>query len=99
MAFFAIAPLLCALVQNEIQMTLYMHQIFGSTTANGALVISGYNKTNFGDTFVLNWPIRDGPDTSAKLLGHAQGFHMNTKPDNDGRNWFMSTNLVFSDER
>ncbi|EES09504.1 dirigent protein 22 isoform X2 [Sorghum bicolor] len=95
MAFFAIAPLLCALAQNEIQMTLYIHQVPSGPNINQAVVIDPSN--GFGRTAVIDWTIRDGADPSSKVIGQAQGIHMRTSQNESI--WHTSMNLVFSDAR
>jgi len=93
--FFAVAPLLCALAENEVQMTLYMHQVVkGPATNDIAVVTPG----GLGTISVNDWAILDGPDPSAaKVVGRAQGLH--TLSSLSEFSWFTAVNLVFKDER
>ena len=78
-------------------MTLYIDMAWSGPGKSEVVVVEGSNK-RFGEIRVNDWIIRDGPDpSSAKVMGHAQGFHINTQPD--GQSWHTSANLVFSDER
>jgi hypothetical protein len=92
-AFLAIAPLLCALVENEVQMTLYMSQVIeGPKTNDISVVPTG----GFGTISVNDWAILDGPDPSAKVVGRAQGLH--TASSQSENSWFTAVNLVHGRE-
>jgi len=99
-AFFAIAPLLiCALVEDKMNIPLYIHQVASGPGTNQAVVVQG-SSNSFGMTAVTDWPILDGPPEgpSAKVVGRARGFHMLSSLDTD-YSWYTSMNLVFKDER
>ncbi|XP_066335124.1 pterocarpan synthase 1-like [Miscanthus floridulus] len=98
-AFFAIAPLLiCALVEDEMNIPLYIHQVSSGAGTNQAVVVQG-SSDSFGTTAVTDWPVLDGPpaDPSAKVVGRARGFHMLASPQAE-YSWFTAMNLVFKDE-
>jgi hypothetical protein len=95
-AFLAIAPLLCALVENEVQMTLYIRQVIEGPKTNDISVV--VMPRGFGTISVNDWAILDGPDPSAaKVVGSAQGIHMWSGQFE--YSWYTSMNLVFKDGR
>ncbi|KAG8045410.1 hypothetical protein GUJ93_ZPchr0008g13244 [Zizania palustris] len=98
MAYYAIAPLLCALVQNELCMHLYINQVYGGPNPNQLVVISeSQQPLSFGTTAVQDWTITDGPGPNANYVGRAQGFHFQSGQTR-GR-WYLSMNLIFEDTR
>nr|CAB3490303.1 unnamed protein product [Digitaria exilis] len=52
---------------------------------------------SFGSTYVVGWDVRDGPDTSAMLVGEMQGLAI--AASRTSLSWYISFNLVFTDER
>ncbi|CAL4899465.1 unnamed protein product [Urochloa decumbens] len=95
MAFYAIAALLCTLLQNELYMHLYVNQVSGGANQNQAVVI---NTGGFGRTAITNWPIADGPAPNATVVGRAQGLHFLSSSAAEN-SWYTSMNLVFEDTR
>ncbi|GJN27824.1 hypothetical protein PR202_gb15877 [Eleusine coracana subsp. coracana] len=98
MAYYAIAPLLCMLVQRELYMHLYMHQIVTEPNLNQGGVVGPPNPNGFGSTFVTNWLLANGPDPNATLIGRAEGILMKTSQANLDH-WYSSMNFVFKDTR
>ncbi|CAN6213664.1 unnamed protein product [Urochloa humidicola] len=70
---------------------LYLYHTSLGPKANQVTIIDG--KGPLGTTAVNNWPVYDGPGPDAKVVAHAQGFHM------QAGNWFNSFSLVFENER
>lgn len=95
MAFYAIASLLCTLAQSELYMHLYVNQINGGANQNQAVVI---NTGGFGITVITDWPIADGPEPNATVVGRAQGLHF-LSSSVASNSWYTSMNLVFEDTR
>ncbi|CAO2146171.1 unnamed protein product [Urochloa humidicola] len=48
----------------------------GSALARGTTPLPIAPATNFGDTFVIDDPLTEGPDAASPAVGRAQGFYM-----------------------
>ncbi|XP_052140828.1 dirigent protein 2-like [Oryza glaberrima] len=93
MAYYAIAPILCALVQNELYMHLYINQVYAGQSTNQLVVITSSQPQGFGITVINDWPITDGANT----VGRAQGLHFQSGQTSE--KWYTSMNLIFEDTR
>ncbi|BAS72043.1 Os01g0352400 [Oryza sativa Japonica Group] len=87
MAYYAIAPILCALVQNELYMHLYINQVYAGQSTNQLVVITSSQPQGFGITVINDWPITDGANT----VGRAQGLHFQS--GQTSQKWFSGSSL------
>ncbi|KAF8700143.1 hypothetical protein HU200_034509 [Digitaria exilis] len=100
MAYYAIAPLLCTLMHNELYMHLYTTEIYnGPNSSNDhALVINVNPPLGFGNVVVDDWPVTDGLGPNANIVGHIQGVHIQSS-QNAAYGWYFSFNLDFEGTR
>ncbi|KAL6630561.1 hypothetical protein ACP70R_028634 [Stipagrostis hirtigluma subsp. patula] len=94
MAYYQMAPIMCALVQTELYMHLYMNQIASGTnpSPNQLVIIP---QPGFGLTAVNDWSLTEQPGATNPPVGHAKGFHMLASQGNV--NWYISWNIIFED--
>jgi len=88
---FKITPFGGGLLENvefEFQ-RLYLHHVFSGPRATQANIVEPDVTTGWGRTVVNNWPIYDGIGPDAKLVGRAQGLHI------DAGNWHNCFTLRF----
>uniref|UniRef100_A0A0E0FLE1 Dirigent protein n=1 Tax=Oryza nivara TaxID=4536 RepID=A0A0E0FLE1_ORYNI len=93
MAYYAIAPLLCTLMHNELYMHLYINQTISGPNPNQLVVAPLF----FGLTAISDWTILDGPGPNASVVGRAQGMHFQSGHIRE--KWYTSMNFLFEDTR
>lgn len=99
MAYYAIAPLLCTLMQNELYMHLYATEIYGPNSSKDQVTVINVNPPlGFGNVVVDDWPVSDGLGANANIVGHIQGLHIQSS-QNAVYGWYISFNLVFEGTR
>ncbi|XP_048573142.1 dirigent protein 1-like [Triticum urartu] len=92
------APVSAPVQYQEHLFHLFVQQQFEATNgANQLITVNPKLPQGFGVTVATDWDIRDGPDTTAKVVVRAQGLHQGSGKNNAA--WFMSFNTVFTDER
>ncbi|TVU31395.1 hypothetical protein EJB05_23079 [Eragrostis curvula] len=97
MAYYQLAPVLCALVQSKVYMHLYLNQVASGSNPNpNQLVIVGPSG-EFGTTAVNDWNITIQPGADNPPVAKAQGLHMKSSQTKD--KWYMSFNIEFQDAR
>ncbi|XP_037428747.1 uncharacterized protein LOC119294632 [Triticum dicoccoides] len=92
------APVSAPVQYQEHLFHLFVHQQLEATNgANQLITVNPKLPQGFGVTVATDWDIRDGPDTTAKVVARAQGLHQGSGKSSGA--WFMSFNTVFTDER
>ncbi|KAE8776408.1 mannose/glucose-specific lectin-like [Hordeum vulgare] len=92
------APVSAPVQYQEHLFHLFVHQQLEATNgANQLITVNTKLPHGFGLTVATDWDIRDGPDTTAKVVARAQGLHQGSGKSSAA--WFMSFNTVFTDER
>ncbi|KAL6854374.1 hypothetical protein ACP4OV_019277 [Aristida adscensionis] len=108
MAYYTIAPLLCALVflfskgnaltESEIRMTLYVDQVVDGPNRNQIVVTRVGENIGFGTIAVIDWTITNGQQgPSAMVIGRLQGLQVDAGHINPS--WYMSMVLTFDTGR
>jgi hypothetical protein len=83
--------------QKEHLFHLYMYQHIELAPGTNQKVI--LNPGSFGVTAVIDWEVRDGLSSDANIVARAQGMALQTNMIEGANNWFISHNMLFSDER
>ncbi|PUZ63409.1 hypothetical protein GQ55_3G066100 [Panicum hallii var. hallii] len=100
MAYYAIAPIVCALLQRELYMHLYINQVWDGSDATLdqiRVINSTIPVTGFGTTVVHDWPVTVGVEANATVVGHARGLHIQSSHDGVS-GWYTSFILMFEDK-
>ncbi|KAG1362666.1 dirigent protein 21 [Cocos nucifera] len=88
--------------ENSTHLHFYMHDIASNPNptairvVKGPLPLPGLPNFNFGDIFVMDDPLTEGPNLTSKLVGRAQGSYMAASQDSDVA-LLWTTNLVFKE--
>lgn len=93
-AYFEIAPV--KLQQQELRMTLFVHQVIHGPKQNQQVVVPLSNPP-FGLIAANDWTVFDGIGSGANLVGNAQGMHMLGSMTQDS--WCIYFDLVFKNGR
>ncbi|KAG1362664.1 dirigent protein 21 [Cocos nucifera] len=88
--------------ENSTHIHFYMHDILSNPNptairvVEGPLPLPGLPNFNFGDIFVMDDPLTEGPNSTSKLVGRAQGSYVFSSQDSDAA-LLLTTNLVFKE--
>ncbi|XP_074577777.1 dirigent protein 21-like [Curcuma longa] len=79
-------------------MRFYMHDTVSGPSPSAVRVARGPNSTgfSFGDVFVVDDPLTEGPAADSRLVGRAQGFYAFVSQRADAPALLLSFNLVFA---
>ncbi|CAO2148511.1 unnamed protein product [Urochloa humidicola] len=89
--------------QTSTHLRFYMHDIVtpspgspatAARVARGTTPLPIAPATNFGDTFVIDDPLTEGPDAASPAVGRAQGFYMFASQTELAL--LLSVNMVFT---
>nr|CAB3472545.1 unnamed protein product [Digitaria exilis] len=94
-AYFEIVPVKL-LPQQELRMTLYVHQVTQGPQRNQQVVVDRSNPS-FGLIAANDWTVFDGFGSDANLVGNAQGMHMLGSMTQTS--WCIFFDLVFKNGR
>jgi hypothetical protein len=86
--------------ENETNLHLYLHQFpawANVTNPNEAPITVGGPPIGFGTTYVDDWILTEGPSPYEKIIGRAQGFHL--QAGQSRTSWYTSHIFVFQDGR
>ncbi|CAN6371528.1 unnamed protein product [Urochloa humidicola] len=92
-----------ASAQTSTHLRFYMHDIVtpspgspatAARVARGTTPLPIAPATNFGDTFVIDDPLTEGPDAASPAVGRAQGFYMFASQTELAL--LLSVNMVFT---
>ncbi|KAJ3705521.1 hypothetical protein LUZ61_009226 [Rhynchospora tenuis] len=80
---------------NELYCHLYLHHTPLEPNRDQVAIIEPKLNNSFGTLVVNDWPLYDGLGPNAKLIGRAQGFHL--QAGMKSQHWYNSFSIVFED--
>ncbi|XP_042414968.1 dirigent protein 21-like [Zingiber officinale] len=84
--------------ETATSMRFYMHDTVSGASPSAVRVVRGPNSTgfSFGDVFVVDDPLTEGPAADSRAVGRAQGFYAFVSRRADAPALLLSLNLVFA---
>lgn len=85
--------------ENETRLHMYLHQFPDRPDVpkpNEVAVISSTQPIGFGQTYVDDWFLTMGSDPNEKIIGRAQGFHI--QAGQTITSWYTSHIFVFQED-